>query len=89
MINRILNLDNTDNDSIFVWGARQVGKTTLIRAIYPDAVNYDLLQAKDFERLQRNPSLLGEDLSILNSGDTVIIDEIQKIPQLLDEVEGF
>jgi len=32
MIKRILNLDNVHNDSAFVWGARQVGKTTLINA---------------------------------------------------------
>jgi predicted AAA+ superfamily ATPase len=89
MINRILNLDNTDNDSTFVWGARQVGKTTLIRKTYPDAVFYDLLLAKDFERLLRNPSLLAEDLAALNDGDTVVIDEVQKIPQLLDEVHSL
>ena len=89
MINRILNLDNEHNDSLFVWGARQVGKTTLIREVYPNAVYYDLLQAKDFERLFRNPSLLGEDLAALNSNDTVVIDEVQKIPQLLDEVHSL
>jgi len=86
MINRILNLENSYNDSTFVWGARQVGKTTLIRNAYPTAVYYDLLQAKDFERLLRNPSLLSEESEILNDGDTVVIDEVQKIPQLLDEV---
>ena len=89
MIKRILNLDNAHNDSVFVWGARQVGKTTLIKEAYPDAVYYDLLQAKDFERLQRNPSLLSEDLATLNDGATVIIDEVQKIPQLLDEVHSL
>ena len=89
MINRILNLDNPHNDSTFVWGARQVGKTTLIRAIYPNAVYYDLLLAKDFERLLRNPSLLGEELAALNSNDIVVIDEVQKIPQLLDEVHSL
>jgi len=89
MINRILNLENEYNDSTFVWGARQVGKTTLIRKTYPDAVYYDLLQAKDFERLLRNPSLLGEDLEALTSNDMVVIDEIQKIPQLLDEVHSL
>ena len=89
MINRILNLDNVHNDSVFVWGARQVGKTTLIRNTYPNVVYYDLLRAKDFERLQRNPSLLSEDLALLNDCDTVIIDEVQKIPQLLDEVHSL
>ncbi|MCL2435658.1 MAG: DUF4143 domain-containing protein [Lentimicrobiaceae bacterium] len=89
MINRILNLDNIHNDSTFVWGARQVGKTTLIKEAYPDATYYDLLQAKDFERLLRNPSLLSEDLATLNNGDTVVIDEVQKIPQLLDEVHSL
>ena len=89
MINRILNLDNEQNDSTFVWGARQVGKTTLIRKTYPDAVFYDLLQAKDFERLLRNPSLLSEDLAMLTDSDTVVIDEVQKIPQLLDEVHSL
>jgi hypothetical protein len=43
----------------------------------------DLLLAKDFVRLLRNPSLLSEDLENMNSGDAVVIDEIQKIPQLL------
>ena len=89
MIHRILNLDNAYHDSTFVWGARQVGKTTLIRESYPNAVFYDLLLAKDFERLLRNPSLLGEELANLNHGDIVVIDEIQKIPQLLDEVHSL
>ena len=89
MIKRILDLDNTHNDSTFVWGARQVGKTTLIRDTYSDVIYYDLLQAKDFERLQRNPSLLNDDLAHLKNGDTVVIDEVQKIPQLLDEVHSL
>ena len=89
MIKRILNLDNTHNDSTFVWGVRQVGKTTLIKELYPNVTCYDLLQAKDFERLLRNPSLFGEDLEMLNDGDTVVIDEVQKLPQLLDEVHSL
>ena len=89
MINRILNLDNTHNDSTFVWGARQVGKTTLIKATYPDAIYYDLLQSKEFERLLRNPSLLSEDLATLKNGDIVVIDEVQKLPQLLDEIHSL
>ena len=89
MIKRILNLNSAYNDSIFVWGVRQTGKTTLIKNTYPDVMYYDLLQARDFYRLLRNPSLLSEDLATLNDGDTVIIDEVQKIPQLLDEVHSL
>jgi len=88
MINRILNLDNEQGDSTFLWGARQVGKTTLLKQNYPENEYYDLLRAADFERLLRKPSLLEEELERIKDGDTVIIDEVQKIPQLLDEVQA-
>lgn len=48
---RNLNLENDENDSVFLWGARQVGKTTLLKTLYPDARYYDLLQSGEFERL--------------------------------------
>ncbi len=87
MYSRILNLENDYNDSIFVWGARQVGKTTLLKQQYPDARYYDLLTAGEFERFFRNPDLLAEELDSFSEGDIVIIDEIQKVPQLLDVVQ--
>lgn len=86
---RKLILDNEDNDSVFLWGARQVGKTTLLKMLYPDARYYDLLQSGEFERLLRRPGLLKEELETASEGDIVIIDEIQKIPQLLDEVHAI
>lgn len=86
MYNRILNLENENNDSVFLWGARQVGKTTLLEMRYPDAKYYDLLQSGEFERFFRRPALLGEELEMASEGDLIIIDEIQKVPQLLDEV---
>ncbi|MEI6753330.1 MAG: AAA family ATPase [Paludibacter sp.] len=83
---RKLLLENENNDSVFLWGARQVGKTTLLENQYPNARYYDLLQATEFERLFRRPSLLSEELETASVGELVIIDEIQKVPQLLDEV---
>lgn len=83
---RKLQLDNEDNDSVFLWGARQVGKTTLLESQYPNARYYDLLQSAEFERLFRRPALLSEELETASEGELVIIDEIQKVPQLLDEV---
>lgn len=86
---RRLSLEDENNDSLFLWGARQVGKTTLLEQLFPQARYYDLLQAKEFERLLRQPSLLSEELSSMKEGDLVIIDEIQKVPQLLDEVHSL
>jgi uncharacterized protein len=86
---RKLSLEDDNNDSIFLWGARQVGKTTLIEHNYPKARYYDLLLSQEFERFLRKPSLLSEEVESLNEGDLVIIDEIQKVPQLLDEVHSL
>lgn len=86
---RKLILENEENDSVFLWGARQVGKTTLLEMHYPDARYYDLLQSGEFERLLRRPGLLKEELETASEGDIIIIDEIQKIPQLLDEVHSI
>jgi uncharacterized protein len=89
MFIRKIKLESENNDSIFLWGARQVGKTTLLEYTYPNVRYYDLLNAKEFERLIRNPSLLTEELSHMESGTLVIIDEVQKIPQLLDEIHSL
>ena len=43
---RKLSLENENNDSVFLWGARQVGKTTLLEQLYPEVRYYDLLKAK-------------------------------------------
>lgn len=86
---RILDLNSENNDSIFLWGARQVGKTTLLDMKFSKCRRYDLLRAKDFARLLRHPELLSEELEDFGPNDTVIIDEIQKVPQLLDEVHSL
>lgn len=86
---RRLSLEDENNDSIFLWGARQTGKTTLLEHLYPQAKYYDLLLANEFERLLRDPSLLSQELAYLKEGDLVIIDEVQKVPQLLDEVHSL
>ena len=86
MYKRILKLEETQDDSTFLWGARQVGKSTLLETLFPAARYYDLLKSDEFERFFRRPALLREELINSNHQDLVIIDEIQKIPQLLDEV---
>lgn len=83
---RVLKLEDADTDSLFLWGARQVGKSTLLESLFPDARYYDLLKNEEFERLLRRPQLLREELQTLDEKTLVVIDEVQKIPQLLDEV---
>jgi predicted AAA+ superfamily ATPase len=53
---RILKLEESTEDSLFLWGARQTGKSTLLEALFPDARRYDLLNSEEFERLFRNPA---------------------------------
>lgn len=67
-------------------GARQTGKSALLKALFPNSLWFDLLQSDVFERLQKNPSQLREIILATQPDKPVVIDEIQKIPALLNEV---
>jgi len=70
--------------SCFLFGPRQTGKSTMVRHELPHARVYNLLDSDLFLALSRRPARLREELT---AGDElVVIDEIQKLPQLLDEV---
>ena len=83
---RVQKILDIQDDSVFLWGARQVGKSTLVKKLFPDAKVYDLLKSDEYSRLLRKPQLLREELVSYDETKIVIIDEIQKIPSLLDEV---
>ena len=70
--------------SLFLFGPRQTGKTTLIRRQLPGARVYDLLDSSVFLALGQNPGLLGEELGPKDA--VVVIDEVQRLPELLNEV---
>ncbi len=75
--------------SFFLFGARQTGKSTFIRELFPKETTlvYNLLKIDDFTRLQNNPDLLIEDIKIRDKKIThVVLDEVQKIPKILDHV---
>ena len=86
MLERILKLQEIADDSLFLWGSRQTGKSTLLKALFPDAHLYDLLKTDVRTAFQLRPSLLREECEMLDEGELVIIDEVQKVPALLDEV---
>jgi uncharacterized protein len=78
--------EGSAGESFFLWGPRQTGKSTLLKALYPDSLWFDLLLTDVFERFQRNPSQLREIIMATQPVKPVVIDEIQKIPALLDEI---
>ena len=86
MLERILKLEEAKEDSLFLWGSRQTGKSTLLKMLFPDATVYDLLKSDVRMALQMRPALLREECELLEDGELVIIDEVQKVPALLDEV---
>jgi predicted AAA+ superfamily ATPase len=86
MYSRILNLSELlKKKSFFLFGPRATGKTTLIEESLPNAQVIDLLHSKTYSTLVRNPSALAE--IITDPKKIVVIDEVQKIPELLDEVQ--
>ncbi len=71
--------------SLFLLGPRQVGKSTLLKDSFPDARFINLLEADTFRRLSTYPESLRE--SLRGDETLIILDEIQKLPHLLDEVQ--
>ena len=87
MYNRSQIFQGLGKESAFLWGARQTGKSTLLNAVYPEAPYFDLLLANEYDRFLRNPSLLREILEVTPAGSPVILDEIQRLPSLLNEIQ--
>lgn len=72
--------------SFFVFGVRGVGKSTWTRQAFPDAYLVDLLDESRCQTLLANPGLLGLELRDLPRRQLVVLDEVQRVPALLNEV---
>ena len=72
--------------SFFLFGPRGVGKSTWVRQNFKSALFIDLLNHQTFLQLQTNPQDLESKIAHLKKGSFVVLDEIQKVPALLDEV---
>lgn len=87
MYARLLQLEPyLTHKSLFLLGPRQSGKSTLLRSRYPRALHLDLLASDLFRDLSRYPESLGERVAA-SGAELVIVDEVQKLPGLLDEVQ--
>ncbi len=82
--NRLLNIDLPKGKSAFLWGPRQVGKSYWIRSHLPQAIVIDFLKTDIFADYISRPSLLRERYA--DTKQIIVIDEVQKIPDILDEV---
>ena len=76
--------------SVFLFGPRQTGKTTWLRQCFPESLSFNLLRGDVFLRLSREPGRLRQELAAVNpASGPVVIDEIQKLPSLLDDVHDL
>jgi len=88
-VDRILDIDLRQHRSAFLWGPRKTGKSTFLKTRFPRSLYYDFLKTDLFLEFSKKPSLLRERLLAKDEDDLkheVILDEVQKVPQILDEV---
>lgn len=87
LIDRLLTVPK---DSFFLFGPRGTGKSTWLKTAFKADVNIDLLRSENYFEYSQNPSLLRSRLLAKKSKKlTVVIDEIQKVPELLNEVHAL
>src|SRR3990167_1750692 len=84
-LKRSLKIDPKRLQSFFLFGPRGTGKTSWVQQHFSNALYIDLLKNEDYILLQANPSRL-ENMVLEHPSQWTIIDEVQKIPALLDEV---
>jgi predicted AAA+ superfamily ATPase len=78
--------EGAENESVFLWGARQTGKSTLLRTTFPGVMYMDLLLTTEYKKYLSQPELMRETILANPDIKTVIIDEIPLLPILLNEV---
>ena len=82
-------LQESPPKSSFLLGPRGTGKSTWLRSILPDAHTVDLLSAEVYQRLLVDPAQFANELRALADGQWVVVDEVQRLPELLNEVHRF
>ena len=89
LYSRTLRIDLPQGQSAFLWGPRKTGKSTLLRTQFPGSARFNLLNTRLMLELSRAPWTLAERVLALEDAvraNPVVIDEVQRVPALLDEV---
>lgn len=85
MIPRIL---EPPSGSFFLFGPRGTGKSTWLREMFPQAHTIDLLSERRYQAYLADPGLFGDELRAVSRGGLVVVDEVQRLPGLLNEVHA-
>jgi len=88
MYKRLLTIPLKKHKSFFLFGPRGTGKTTLLKKIFPNVLFVNLLKSEYYNRLSSDPGLI-QKMIPPQYKDWIIIDEIQRIPELLNEVHDL
>lgn len=75
--------------SFFLLGPRGTGKTTWLRHVLPKALWFDLLRTQTFLSLSHQPELFRQQVEAMPRGSWVVVDEVQRLPALLNEVHAL
>jgi predicted AAA+ superfamily ATPase len=75
--------------SFFLFGPRGTGKTTWLKQVLPNALWFDLLRAETYLPLLRRPGDIRRAVQALPPGGWVVVDEVQRLPALLDEIQSL
>jgi predicted AAA+ superfamily ATPase len=86
MFTRLLPLPD---HSFFLFGPRGTGKTTWLRHVLPDALWFDLLRTQTFLALSRQAETFRQQIEARPKGCWVVVDEVQRLPTLLNEVQAL
>ena len=89
MYDRMLDIALPKGQAAFLWGPRQIGKSTLLQTRFPDSLFLDMLDSTLFLALNRRPGMIRELIAAAPPSQLrkpIIIDEVQKVPLLLDEI---
>lgn len=90
IIKRFLSFSLPLGQSCFLWGARKTGKSTFLKSHFQESTYIDLLQADVYQTYLRSPHNLRQEIQARSSHPSlIIIDEVQKVPALLDEVHSL
>jgi len=75
--------------SFFLFGPRGTGKTTWLKQVLPGALWFDLLRTQTFLDLSRRPDSFRQQVEARPRGTWVVVDEVQRLPSLLNEVHSL